>query len=104
MTGGNANGCSGGSSGGGGGGYYGGGGGVDVSGGGGGSSFARNDLESVIFYNGSEIFKSPSGTLEKGRTGHGLIIIQRLFACSAIKSYFNINFSPFLLFVLFDMK
>lgn len=104
LGGGEANGCSGGSSGGGGGGYYGGGGGVDVSGGGGGSSFARNDLISVTFYNGSETFKSPSGTPEKGHHGHGIIIIQRLLLCFNMKSYFNVNFSSFLLFILFDVK
>ena len=75
LRGGNGTTCWDAAPGGGGGGYYGGGGGVDVGGGGGGSSFARSDLTSVTFRSGNETFKSPSGKIETGHSGNGLIIL-----------------------------
>lgn len=102
LTGGNANGCAWASSGGGGGGYYGGGGGVDVGGGGGGSSFARSDLQNITFFSGNETFESPSGTLEKGHAGDGLIIIQYLSYYSNIRLYFKTNLSWLILISFFN--
>lgn len=104
MKGGDANTCWDASAGGGGGGYYGGGGGVDVGSGGGGSSFVRSDLTSPAFYNGSQTFKSPSGSFERGHFGNGYIIIQSLITCSASKLCFNFNFSTLFLAILFDYK
>ncbi|EAY17435.1 hypothetical protein TVAG_493770 [Trichomonas vaginalis G3] len=91
-------------SGGGGGGYYGGGGGVDLGGGGGGSSFARGDLTSVTFRSGNETFKSPSGKIETGHSGNGFIIIQQILPRTVSKACFGIEFSPYLIFILFDSK
>ncbi|EAX92611.1 Eggshell protein 2A precursor-related protein [Trichomonas vaginalis G3] len=104
LKGGDANNFRGASAGGGGGGYYGGGGGVDVVGGGGGSSFVRSDSISFTFYNGSELFKSPTGALERGHHGHGTIIIQPILVCSANKFYFDNHFLSTLLFILLEFK